>query len=255
MNSYLEAKSGESHPRGSTALAVASRSANLPASTGISDPYLAFSAAESGQDILGDMIRFAKGDYLAGANKTEIPGGSEFLAAVDAIVVGWQRWLGKQQVEKRLGRLSDGFIEPAREELGHLDESAWEVDAEGRPVDPWAKTRMVPLKRLADGTLFTLVLNGKGRSGEAIGRLVGAFGRSRYRDTDYPIIRLGTDAYSHKVYGRIKFPVLPIVGWRPRHEFAELETSGDIASGSPGSTGGRDYDGGIPERIDSEIPF
>jgi hypothetical protein len=181
-----------------------------------------------------------------------VPGGSEFLAAIDAIVVGWQRWLGKQQVEKRLGRLSDGFIEPAREELGHTDENTWEVDAEGRSVDPWAKTRMLPLKRLSDGGLFTLVLNGKGRSGEAVGRLVGAFGRSRYRETDYPIIRLGTDAYSHKVYGRIKFPVLPIVGWRPREEFAELETGGGSISTS--RKGGDGYDRGLPERIDQDVP-
>jgi hypothetical protein len=236
MNSYLEAKSGDGPSRGSTALVPAGRRANLPASTGISDPYLSFAATESGQDILGDMIRFAKGDYLGGANKTEIPSGSEFLAAVDCLVVGWQRWQGKQQVEKRLGRLSDGFIEAAREDLGLLDESAWEVDSEGRPIDPWAKTRMLPMKRLSDGTLFTLVLNGKGRGGEAIGRLVGAYGRSRHRDTDLPIIRLGTDAYNHKVYGRIKYPILPIVGWRPRHEFGELETGGDVTPVSIGSS-------------------
>jgi hypothetical protein len=253
MNAYLEAKNGEGRPRGSTtSTALAKpRSTSVSASTGISDPYLAFAAQESAQGILGDMIRFVKGDYLAGTNKTEIPGGSEFLAAVDAIIVGWQRWLGKQQVEKRLGRISDGFVEPEREELGHTDESTWEVDTEGRPVDPWAKTRMLPMKRLSDGALFTLVLNGKGRSGDAIARLVGAYGRSQHRGTDYPIIRLLADAYAHKVYGRIKYPVLSIVGWRPRAEFAELETGG----ATPTAARGGDHDRDLPERIVDEIPF
>jgi hypothetical protein len=255
MNSYQAARDGEAHPRGSTAVAVARRgSTSLSAATGISDPYLAFSAAESGQELLGDMVRYSKGDWLAGANKTEIPAGSEFLAAVDCLVVGWQRWLGKQQVEKRLGRLSDGFVEPVREDLGHTDESMWESDAEGRPLDPWAKTRMLPMKRLSDGVLFTLVLNGKGRSGEAIGRLVGAYGRSRHRDTDYPIIRLMSDSYEHRQYGRIKYPILPLVGWRPRAEFGELETGGDITPGSGGSSESGAVVDEIPD-FEREIPF
>jgi hypothetical protein len=254
MNSYLEAKSGE---RGSTALTTASRGGtSLMTTAGISgNPYLAFSAAESGRELVGDLIRFAKGDWLSGPDKKEIPGGSEFLAAVDCLVVGWQRWAGKQQVEKRLGRLSDGFIEPAREELGYTDEATWEVDSEGRPVDPWAKARMLPLKQLSDGALFTLVLNGKGRSGEAIGRLVGAYGRSRWQPTDYPIIRLGTDAYIHKTYGRIKYPILPIVGWRPRAEFVELETGGDI---TPASVSSSAREVAVIDEIpdfDREIPF
>jgi hypothetical protein len=226
MNSYLEAKTGAGRPHGSTASTalVKPRGTTLPASTGIADPYLAFAAQESGQDILGKLMRFSKGDYIA--DKAEIPRGSEFLAAVDALVVGYQRWTGKTVAERVMGRVSDGFREPDRSELGHEDESIWETDAEGRAQDPWAKTRMLPLKRLSDGELFTLTLTGKGRSGEAIGRLVGAYGRSRHRDTDYPIIRLGVDAYEHRQFGRIKYPILPIVGWRPRHEFAELETGG-----------------------------
>jgi hypothetical protein len=109
------------------------------------------------------------------------------------------------------------------------------------------------MKRLRDGSLFTLVLNGKGRSGEAIGRLVGAYGRSQHRGTDHPIIRLGTDAYSHKIYGRIKFPILPIVGWRPKEEFGALETP------AAGRGAGAVLDADIPEFIDAgpedRIPF
>jgi hypothetical protein len=253
MNSYLEAKSGESRRRGSTELAVITRSATLPATTGGTNPFLAFAASESGQDIIGKLIKFSKGDYLC--EKAEVPSGSEFLAAVDALVVGWQRWVGKQPIERRLGRLADGFREPEREELGHLDESQWELDSEGRPQDPWAKVRYLPMKRLVDGELFTLTMNGKGRSGEAIGRLCGAFGRSRHSSDHFPIIRLGVEAYEHKVYGRIKYPALPVVGWRPRQEFGELETGGDVTPGSIGSSArGLATVDEIPG-IDREIPF
>ena len=127
------------------------------------------------------------------------------------------------------------------------------MDRDGRAQDPWQKVRYLPLKRLADGELFTLVINGKSRGAEAIGRLVGAYGRSRNREDSYPIIKLGVDAYMHKQYGRIKFPILPIVGWRPRHEFAELETDGATPAGMAGD--GDAYDAAIPERMDADIPF
>jgi hypothetical protein len=228
--------------------AVISRPANLPAATGISDPYLAFAAAESGQDILGKLLRFSKGDYIA--DKHEIPAGTDFLAAASYLVIGWVCWQGKQQVERRLGRVSDGFQELPREELGRLDESQWEVDNDGRASDPWQKTRLLPLKRISDGELFTLTLNGRGRSGEAIGRLVGAYGRSRNREDSFPIIQLRTDSYEHKQYGRIKYPVLPIVGWRPKHEFGELETGS--GSAPKVARGGRSD---LPERVDREPDF
>ena len=67
MNKLLEA-----HERGDYARppgmvpAVISRSASLPAASGISNPYLQFSQRESGQDIVGALLRFSKGEYLAG---------------------------------------------------------------------------------------------------------------------------------------------------------------------------------------------
>jgi hypothetical protein len=234
--------------------------APLPAAPAVDDPFLAFAASEAPNQILGKLLRFSKGDYVA--DKTEVPVGTELVAAVDALVVGWVRWEGKTQVERRLGRVSDGFREPQREELGHLDESQWEMDSDGRASDPWQKTRYLPLKRISDGELFTLTLSARGRSGETIGRLVGAYGRSRNRADAYPIIRLGVDAYEHKTYGRIKFPILPIVGWRPKGEFGDLETGDAGSVGRPAlaaARGGGDYDADIPERIDrdidSEIPF
>jgi hypothetical protein len=256
MNSYLAAKTGErtdyAKPLG-TVPAVIGRASNLPAATGITDPFLAFAQAESGQDILGKLIRFSKGDYIA--DKQEIHAGTEMVAAVDALVVGWVRWSGKQQVERHLGRIADGFREPERDELGWHDEASWERDSEGRPSDPWQKTGLLPLKRISDGELFTLTLNGRGRGGEAIGRLVGAYGRSRMREDSYPIIKLGVDAYEHKTYGRIKYPILPIVGWRPKAEFGALETGGGSGSGGPTAPrGGDGYDRGLPERIDRDIP-
>jgi hypothetical protein len=255
MNKILEAHERGNYAKPPGLPATIDPNARMPAPTGISDPFLAFSASESGQDIIGKLLRFSKGDWIA--DKTEIRSGTEFVAAVDALVVGWVRWSDKTQVERRLGRVADGFREPAREELGHLDESTWEVDSDGQPSDPWQKTRLLPLKRTSDGELFTLTLNGRGRSGEAIGRLAGAYGRSRNRADSYPIIRLGVDAYEHKRFGRIKFPVLPIVGWRPKGEFGELETGGAAPAAGRGADNA--MDAGIPDYIDAgpedRIPF
>jgi hypothetical protein len=259
MNKLVEAHDRGDFARPPGLPATISRTASLPATTGIADPFLAFAASESGQDILGKLIRFSKGDYLC--DKSVVPTGTDMVAAVDALVVGWVRWSGKQQVERRLGRVSDGFREPSREELGHLDESQWEMDNDGRPNDPWQKTRLLPLKRVSDGELFTLTLNGRGRGGEAVGRLAGAYGRSRNRTDSYPIIKLGVDAYEHKQYGRIKFPVLPIVGWRPREEFGELGTGGAGSKVRPRQETGGTWDGpaDIPDYIDAgpedRIPF
>src|SRR5262245_17200818 len=108
MNKILEAheRGDYARPPGMVPAIVGHSSTSALAATTITDPLLAFAASESGHDILGKLIRFSKGDFLCEKNTIAI--GTEAVAAVDAIVAGWVRWLGKQQVERRLGRIADG---------------------------------------------------------------------------------------------------------------------------------------------------
>ena len=176
--------------------------------------------------IVGKLLKFNKGDWLAGEDDEEIEDGTTFVANMDQLLVGWVKWVDNKPEQQLMGLIIEGHQSPKRDSLGDLDQGLWEVDAQGKPRDPWQFTNYVLMKMPgADGgkdeNLFTFATSSRGGL-NCIGELCKQFGKEmRQRSDEYPIVEIGTGAYNHpnKEFGRIKIPTMKIVGWEKKAEF------------------------------------
>ena len=180
-----------------------------------------YADAVNANRIVGDLLRFNKGDWLAGQDQDEMEEGTRLVANVPELLVGWVKWVDSKPEEQIMGRVADGFKPPKRSELGDQDEEEWGTDDQGRPRDPWQLTNYLILKDEDGDQLYTLAGSSKGMLG-AIGKVSGEYGkRYRQKPDEIPIIELGTDKYKHKVHSWVKVPVLKVVGWVYRGAFDE----------------------------------
>lgn len=206
-----------------------------------------YSEAASGNRIIGDLLKFSKGDWLVGREGDEVAIGTRYVANVLDLKVGYMKWVDGKPVENRMGRVMDRFMPPVRSSLGDTDEEEWETDQDGNPRDPWQLTNTLILKADDSDELFTFSTSSKGGIG-AIGKLAGEFGKHmRARPNELPIIALDVDSYKHsdKSRGRIKVPVLKVVGWTDKNAFEEALAADEAAAAeAEGAEAGED-----------EIPF
>jgi hypothetical protein len=61
-------------------------------------------AMTQGNVIIGDLLKFSKGDWLAGPDGEEIAAGTELVAIVPGTVHGWMRWEAAIWGRKRISR-------------------------------------------------------------------------------------------------------------------------------------------------------
>jgi len=193
--------------------------ANLPANERAGNYYESYGQQASQRNIVGDLLRFNKGDYLYGQNDEVLDEGTEVIVDMNTLTVGWQKWLDKKPADADMGLVNEGFQAKRRKELGDLDEAEWEVDDDGVARDPWQFTNMVVMRQLGtageEEGLYTFAGSSRGVI-NAIGTLCKIFGKKIREDADaLPIVALNVDSYKHSnpQYGRIKVPVLDVVGW------------------------------------------
>lgn len=187
-----------------------------------SNPYLAYGNAATQQRLVGDMMKFSKGDFVAGLDQREIPLGTRFAANMAALMVGWLLWEDNKPAEQLMGLISDGFRPARRADLGHTDKELWELDDQGVPQDPWQLSNYLILKD-ENGTLYTFVTSSTGGR-QAIGELCKVYGKEmRQHPGMCPIIELDAGKYKHSNprYGWIKFPKFKVTGWVPQAIFDE----------------------------------
>src|SRR6516162_5888258 len=109
-----------------------------------------------GGTIVGDLLKFSKGDWLAGRDDEKIADGTELVAILPGMVSGWQRWEDNRPVEQIMGLLIEGFVPPERSALSHNDKSTWAIDSgNGKPRDPWQPTIYVPMVSVDATRVFT----------------------------------------------------------------------------------------------------
>jgi hypothetical protein len=100
----------------SQAVAVAEPSKSL-AVPGGPNPFVAYGASVSTQYIVGKILKFSKGEYLAGENSESIRAGSKLIVAVDELTIGWVRWWAGKPTEHRMVRVADNQAPAKRSEL------------------------------------------------------------------------------------------------------------------------------------------
>ncbi len=160
------------------------------------DPFLAYAKAGGGA-IVGELLKFAKGDYLAGQDSREIPIGTRLIANMDTLETGWVRWMDGRPSEHRMGLVAEHFT------------PAWRKD-----LDP------------SDGKIYTFSTSSVGGR-NALRDLCTDYAHGRRQHpNEHPVIELGVDSYQHsnKQLGRIKTPTFVIVGWYPK-DSVELQPS------------------------------
>ena len=189
---------------------------NMPAEHDPADLYESYGRNATARLFEGTLLRFVKGDFLAGPEGEEIPIGAQFVPIMESLAVGWTCWRDAMPVEQEMGLLIDGYQPKRRSELGDFDKELWEQDTNtGQPRDPWQLTNHLVMYRFDDHEIFTFVTGSKGGLG-AIGELCKEFGKEmRQRPNQRPVVEIGVDSYQHhnRQFGRIKFPTFPIVGW------------------------------------------
>jgi len=189
--------------------------------------FEAYGQQMSISSITGTLIKFNKGDWVTGEDE-DLDENLELVANMDQLMVGWIKWVDNRPAEQIMGPVAEGYQAPRRNELGDQDQNEWEVDDQGRPRDPWQFSNYIVLKEpgqdASEENLYTFATSSKGGLG-AIGTLCRAYGKDmRTRPDEYPIIRLGTDSYNHRVYGRTKVPLITVVGWEPKAQFESAAT-------------------------------
>ena len=145
--------------------AVIKHQTNEPAlATYAPDPFEALANAISPRTIVGALLKFSKGDFLAGEDAKEIPEGTAFTANVDELMVGWVKWSNGKPIEHIMVRVAEGRTLPNRAELGDDDATRWETDSLGAPRDPWQYTSYLPLMG-ETGDLYTFTTSSRGGLG------------------------------------------------------------------------------------------
>jgi hypothetical protein len=186
------------------------------------NPYEEF-GKQALQNITGRLLKFNKGDYLAGQEEEEIPVGTKLVLNPEGIMTGWVKWQDQKPVEQIMGYLHEWFAPPARHTLGDTDQDQWEQDRSG-PRDPWQFTIYAIMKPLKvsgkdDSNLFTFTASSKGGVG-AFQKLCAAFGKEiTMKKDEFPVVELGVGEYKHAEYGKVKIPVLTLAGWEHRDAF------------------------------------
>jgi hypothetical protein len=213
------------------------KNSGLPA-TDQANPFEEYgNAATARGGIEGTLLKFNKGDYLAGQEGEEVPLGTQFAARVDKLLVGWVCWQDNVPVDKQhMGLVADRYQPPRRNELGDLDKANWEINANGQAQDPWQLTNYLPLRRIDNGELYTFATNSKGGL-SAIGELCKDYGKMmRQRPDENPVIALDASSYLHRdrSIGRVHVPVLNnIVDWVAKDD--DDDSGGDAANEPPWS--------------------
>ena len=184
--------------------------------------YEQYADAVNQQRIIGDLLKFSKGEWLAGRDGEELAEGTELVAGCDQLLIGWIKWHDFKPVEYLMGRLADGFMPAKRSDLDEQDEINWPRDeSTGLPRDPWQLSNSMVLMDPGTRQLYTFAAASKGAIG-AMGKLMGSYGKHvRQAPDQLPIVALLSDSYKHsnKAFGKIHFPVLKVTSWTNRVEF------------------------------------
>ena len=160
-----------------------------------------------------DAARYAvykKGDWLMGDDDVT---GKTFQADPMEIYYGYQRWENATPGEVQMARIDQLHLAPRRADLGDLDKDRWETDANGNPKDPWAPTVKMALidPETKDLVFFTSSSRG-GR--DAVNEFCSAYEKDRHRFPEQvPTVRLDSESYKHKTFGKVMKPKFTIVDW------------------------------------------
>jgi hypothetical protein len=198
------------------------------------DPFGKYADAVAPRYIIGELLKFSKGDYYAGINNQMVALGTVLTVNMDELMAGWIKWWDGKPVEHVMVRVADYFPPMRRLEFGDNDKKQWETDVNGVPRDPWQFSNYLPMLD-EKGQLYTFAASSHGGI-SAIAGLSRRYAQHRSRHSDvFPLISLGVDSYQHsnREYGRIKFPLFAPAGYEPKKKFLDALAAAGIVTDAP----------------------
>jgi hypothetical protein len=186
------------------------------------DPFQAFADAVAPQYIVGKLLKFSKGIWLAGEASEPVEH-KQFIVGMHAMMTGWVRWRDFKPVEHAMICVGNRLLPPRRHELGDNDRETWEIDDRGQRKDPWQLTSYLPMITADNGEVFTFTASSKGALG-TLGRLSRTYAAHRRPlPAELPVVSLSSDGYQHpnRAYGWISTPLLAVTGWAEVSHFNE----------------------------------
>jgi hypothetical protein len=207
------------------------------------DPFLAYADSVGQTSIIGQLLKFTKGEWTAGKEGEEIPLGTRFVVNMDSMLVGWIKWTDSKPEQQVMGKVLDRYRVPRRNELGDLDEATWELDSRGDARDPWQEACYLLLKKpgakYTRDTAFTF--SGSSLGAKHAGRdLCTMYGEHRIKhDDEFPIVKLDRDFYMHKEFGKMWKPMFVLAGWEKKILFEQAAEPQAIEEGDKRQRGRR----------------
>jgi hypothetical protein len=192
--------------------------ATVPATT--IDKYGDY-AATGGPGWFGDLLKFSgkTGVWSHGPQGLEMNKGTQLVAVVPGMLAGHVKWKGGELCDQSYKSI-EGFSPKAhRASLDEVDHSLWARDEDGRALDPWRESVMLPLIDPKTGSQFTFSTSSLGGV-RACKRLVDAFVKQLRATPEttagcLPVVEIGTSSYQHadRQRGTIFVPVLEGIDW------------------------------------------
>jgi hypothetical protein len=207
-----------------------------------SDPYIEF-----GQD-LGQVIRFTKVEGWGLGKEKRSVRDRLYLAHVDESSHGMTCWENGKPIDSIFGRIGDRFQVPARESLGHTDETKWPIGLNGEPADPWQYSFRLPMLDVVLNDQATWIGSSWGAQKE-FKLLSRRYGADRHKHPGCaPVVKLTSEIVRHPKYGPQEQPRVPIVEWRSLDNRPELKA---IASYEPPPP----HEGAYGAALNDDVPF
>jgi hypothetical protein len=180
---------------------------NTPlANIAASDNFALAAGGSQSSAIVGERLRFVKGQYLVGkGDYNPLPEGTE-LQAVD-IAAAWVKFVDDKPVDTRIG-----FPMAERDELGDNDPEEWPFRY-GAPADPWSNQRYLYLIDPKTGADYTFVTSSWGGR-DAVTKLARQIAVKRAAVPGaVATVRLEVGFKRSQQYGQVPAPRFEVVGW------------------------------------------
>lgn len=212
-------------------------------------------AAEGLQaSFLGTLLLFRQGEWVYGAEKQKLKPGTQLIALMNEARRGMVKWLDKKAVSHKVGKISEGFVVPAREDLDDVAEDMWPVGPDGKRKDPWAFTMFLPLVSPEGDHLFTYSTSSVGGT-QAIYMLIDRYAWiGEKHPGQFPIVELGLEGYYNKKYSNTTLnPTFKIISWVDRPSLGvDQKISAPTAAAETNEPPPHELP---PDDMSDEIPF
>jgi hypothetical protein len=172
-------------------------------------------------------LKFRNGGFFVNNGAVDVfVDNVKLVSQMPTLRVGWVRYDCSFPVKSIMGKVSENFQPPAREDLGDDDKSLW-PEVNGQPSDPWHATEDIVLYDPDRGNNILLVIDNDahnhvdfGEEGylcetESLGILCQIYAAHARRVPDeLPLIELTSRlAFTHPISGDIFIPQIDVVDW------------------------------------------